>query len=148
MKAGRGERGPARAAGLFTLATAAALVLAAGCSTTSVFETDKAHPSLEMDGKFVKCYGKVVSPYDVPDMLEDHGIDRKTVIHIRVNDLSHLREAQGFRILLARAGYSRTALVTKEHAEAWSRQSAGAAPQPPSRRQERPRVRYRSANED
>lgn len=122
------------------------LALFAGCATKSVFQTDKAHPSLEMDGKFVKYEGRVVSPYDVAGILEDHGVSHDTVIHIRVNQLDHLKEAQGFRILLARAGYSRTALVTKEHAEAWSKQSNDAPAAQP--RRARPRIRYRSADED
>ena len=131
----------------FFILHSAFFILLAGCSTTSVFETDKAHPSLEMDGKYVKYEGNIVSPYEVPDILKQHGVSTKTIIHIRVNQLDHLREAQAFRHVLARAGYNRTALVTKEHAEAWSQQSTkSSSPSNPTK--SRPKIRYRSSTEE
>ena len=123
--------------------------LCCGCSTTSVFETDKAHPSLEMDGNQVKCNGKVVSPYDVPKILEEHGISHDTRIHIRINrvELEHAQAAHLFRHILASAGYSKTSLVTKQHAEAWS-QKAQEPPAPVNDAQAKPQIRYRSADEE
>ena len=122
--------------------------LCCGCSTTSVFETDKAHPSLEMDGNQVKCNGEVVSPYDVPKILEKHGVSHDTRIHIRINqlELEHAQAAHLFRHILARAGYSKTSLVTKQHADAWSQKSIDSQ-SPVNDPQAKPRVRYRSANE-
>ena len=125
------------------------LALFAGCATeSSVFQTDKAHPSLEMVGKQVKCNGEIVSPYDVPKILEEHGVSHDTRIHIRVNQVS-LEDAQAahlFRHVLAQAGYSRSSLVTKEHAEAWSKQTN--SPAAPPKTPAKPRIRYRSADED
>ncbi len=118
----------------------------AGCSSPPVvFQADKSHPTLEMDGQYVMWNGERVSPYDVPEMLDEIGIDRKTTIHIRVIRLD-ANAAQAFRHVLARGGYSRTALVTKEHAEAWSK--ASRQPDLQSNPPVRPRIRYRSADED
>lgn len=130
------------------IAFAAALFgLAAGCVTTSSIETGRAHPSLEIENGYVKIDGKTVKPMEVPEILEEHGISHDTVIHIRLNELDKLNEAQLFRGILANAGYRRTALVTKEHAEAWSR--ASREPAEPARQKPpaRPRLRYRSATE-
>lgn len=114
--------------------------LACGCTTTSSVETGRAHPSLEIENGYVKLDGRVVKPFEVPEILEEHGIAHDTVIHIRLNELDRLREAQLFRAILANAGYRRTALVTKEHAEAWSKsKETGAAAQPAQ--PQRPRLR-------
>lgn len=134
----------ARAFVFFATCSAVALLFT-GCATSSSIETGMAHPSIEIAGKNVKIDGRLVSPWDVPGILEDHGVSHDTVIHIRVLELDHLREAQAFRILLAREGYSRTALVTKEHAEAWSKSSVNSL-RPAQRPQ--PRIRYRSPDED
>lgn len=125
-----------------------ALLLFGGCASETVFQTDKAHPSLELDGNRVLYEGEAVSPYDVAEILEDHGISHDTIIHIRVRQLDHLKEAQAFRHVLARAGYNRTALVTKEHAESWSRESSGGNGAHSANRPSRPPIRYRSADED
>lgn len=132
---------------LHSLLCAIHSTLLSGCSSpASVIQTDKSHPSLELDGNQVRCNGITVSPYDVPKILEEHGVRHDTLIHIRVNGQQYTREAHLFRHVLARGGYSRSALVTKEHAEAWteaSRNPASPVSSPP-----RPRIRYRSANED
>ena len=125
-----------------------ALLLFGGCASDSVFQTDKSHPSLELDGNRVLYEGEVVSPYDVAEILEDHGISHETIIHIRVRQLDHLKEAQAFRHVLARAGYNRTALVTKEHADSWSNETKGGSRSPSASRPSRPPLRYRGADED
>lgn len=122
--------------------------LLSGCSSpSSVIQTDKSHPSLELDGNQVRCNGITVSPYDVPKILEEHGVKHDTLIHIRVKGRQYTREAHLFRHVLARGGYSRSTLVTKEHAEAWSQESNRAA-SPTPKPQQKPRIRYRSAYED
>lgn len=116
-----------------------------GCSSpSSVLQTDKSHPSLEIDGNQVRCNGVTVSPYDVPKILEEHGVSHNTLIHIRVKEQRYTREAHLFRHVLARGGYSHSTLVTKEHAEAWSQESNRAAAR---KLQQKPRIRYRSAYE-
>ena len=100
-----------------------------------------------MDGRQVKCNGEIVSPYDVPKILEQHHISHDTRIYIRVNQIEYTQEAHIFRHVLARAGYSHTTLVTKEHAEAWSQQ-AKESPSPVGSSKPKPRIRYRSANEE
>ena len=101
----------------FALVLGVFAMACAGCRTTSTIETGMAHPSLEIVGSSVRLGGKLVSPWDVPDILEQHGVSHDTVVHIRINELDRLNEAQAFRRLLAMRGYRRTALVTKEHAE-------------------------------
>ena len=142
------------------LAFAAAFALVAGCTTTSALETGMAKPSIEISNGQVMIWGKVVSPRELPEILEEHQVSHDTVIHIRINELDHLREAQMVCSLLTVHGYRRAVLVTKEHAEAWSKSSARLAEEhsasarqeyrPPARQvQERkPKVRYRSADED
>ena len=132
--------------GGFLLAAALAL-MTAGCRTTSSIETGMAHPSLEIVGSGVKFDGNYVSPWEVPDILERHGVKHDTVVHIRLHELDRLKEAQAFRHLLAQHGYRRTALVTKEHTEAWSRERQN-ADAPAASSQKRPKIRYRSASED
>ena len=99
-------------------AVLAAFCALCGCRTTSTIETGLAHPSLEIVGSGVKLHGRYVRPEDVPEILEEHGVKHDTVVHIRLYEFDRMHEAQAFRRLLAHHGYKRTALVTKEHAEA------------------------------
>lgn len=128
----------------FQIALCAALLAVsfAGCRTRSTIETSLAHPSIEIYGSGVKFQGKYVMPQDVPDILERHGVSHDTTIHIRLETLDRLREAQAFRGLLAKHGYRRSALVTREHAES-SVVNREAPPPPPAPVQEAPRRRRR-----
>lgn len=135
---------------LFAVITSAAMLAAlAGCVTAQSFETGREHPSLEIVGSGVKFQGEYVMPDEVPKLLEECGVPHDAVVHIRISQFDRLREAQAFRGrdkarigrdaaefdrlmeaqafrgLLARAGYTRTALVTKEHGESWSQTQSG-----------------------
>ncbi len=107
------------------IVAAAMLSALAGCVTAQSFETGREHPSLEIVGSGVKFQGEYVMPDEVPKLLEECGVPHDAVVHIRISQFDRLREAQAFRGLLARAGYTRTALVTKEHGESWSQTQSG-----------------------
>ena len=110
---------------LFTIAAAALLAAAAcGCATSKMkyLNLDASNPSIEIAHQGIKLNGEYIDPFEIPKILERFEIPKKRVINIRVSDPMQFdgRTAMSLKKLLARHGYSRTALVTKESAEAWS----------------------------
>lgn len=109
------------------LRAAFALLLAAvacGCATSKVkyLNLDAHNPSIEIAPQGIKLNGEYIDPYEIPKILERFEIPKKRVINIRISDPMQFdgRTAMSLKKLLAMHGYSRTALVTKENAEAWS----------------------------
>ena len=110
---------------LFKMAAAALLAAAtSGCATSKVkyLNLDASNPSIEIAPQGIKLNGEYIDPYEVPKILERFEIPKKRVINIRITDPMQFdgRTAMAFKKLLARSGYTKTALVTKESAEAWS----------------------------
>ena len=132
---------------LRVLAMCALAAAATGCVTAHTFETGRDNPSLEIVGGGVKYQGEYVMPQEVPELLEECGVAHDTVIHVRIHEFDRLKEAQLFRGMLARAGYTRVALVTKEHGESWS-QTKARPDEPRTGSPSRPRVRMRKAYEE
>ena len=61
---------------------------------------------------------ELAQPQEVPEILEDYDVPHDRVIHIRLDpDVKDLRPATAVRVGLARAGYTRSILVTERHAE-------------------------------
>jgi len=94
-------------------------LLNCGCTTTRTIELDARNPAIEIKTTGVYFEKELVEVQDVPDRLEDLGIPKDQTIHILVNtevlkDLSKARTLMGY---LAKAGYSRSVLVTKRHAD-------------------------------
>ena len=89
-----------------------------GCVSKRVLEMDRKHPAVSVTRMGVKFGNEFVKPEEVVDILEDYGIPHDRVIHIlREPDVVDLRPARYLMACLAKAGYTRPVLVTKEHAE-------------------------------
>ena len=106
------------------LAALAAVVLAGGCATQrfTYLNLDASNPSIEIAPTGIKVNGEFVDPYEIPKILKQFEIPTNRVISIRISEPKQFdgRTAMALKKLLASAGYSRTALVTKEFAESWS----------------------------
>ena len=89
-----------------------------GCATRQVVELDARHPALTLTTSGVKFGEERVGLGEVAEILEDYDVPHDRVIHILlesdVRDLSPARTLMGY---LSRAGYTRSVLVTKRHAE-------------------------------
>jgi len=101
------------------------LSFCAGCVTDadSDFEIGASRPCVEIT-KLGGCKfaGKFVEPSDVGEMLQKHGVPKSTTIHVLVEDgYDNKRALWVFQHnVLARAGYSRSIVVSKRKFEATS----------------------------
>lgn len=95
-------------------------LLACGCTTTrQTIELDARHPSVRQTATGVYIGDVKVKPERVPGYLDDFDIPHDRTIHILLDeDVRDLRPARFLMACLARAGYTRSVLVTKRHAEA------------------------------
>ena len=89
-----------------------------GCTTHRSLELDARHPAVRVSTRGVLFGDELVRPQEVPEILEDYDVPHDRVIHIRLDpDVKDLRPATAVRVGLARAGYTRSILVTERHAE-------------------------------
>lgn len=105
---------------------AALLAFAGGCATSSgtkYINLDASDPSIVITSRGVKLNDKYVDPKKIPAVLEEFEVPKDRVICMRIDDINDFDGgvARGMKQLLARHGWSRSAIVTKEHAESWSR---------------------------
>lgn len=128
-----------------------ALVGCCGCASgRSSIELDAQHPAVRMTTAGVRFGDSLVRLHEVPSILDDFDVPRSRTIHILLDDdVRDLRPARLLMACLAKAGYTRSVLVTKRHSEALNlgrrkATSPVAAPAPaPAPR----RIRYKKANE-
>ena len=121
--------------------------LCCGCATSRTsIELDARHPALRMTPSGVLFGGKSVRPQDVPGILGDYDVPCHRTIHILLDeDVRDLRPARFLMACLARAGYTRSVLVTKRHAESIVRDRRKAPP--PAAAPAPRRIRYKKSDE-
>ena len=127
------------------------LVGCCGCATRGAIELDADHPSVRMTTHGVMFGEESVLPQEVPEILSDYDVPNDRVIYILleddVKDLGPARTLMGY---LGKAGYTRSVLVTKRHAESINvgkRKPTAAGAVVPKRTGAR-RIRYRKAGEE
>jgi hypothetical protein len=121
----------------------AMLVLHLGCTHTT-YVSDSKHPEVEFteDGRLL-WRGKFIELHELPELLEDSGVSKKSQIDIRVSErMRSFKAPRMLLFILRRAGYTRGVLVTKKKAY-----SEASAPAPgPRGRQVQPsagKIRYK-----
>lgn len=96
---------------------ALAAAFAAGCTHERIVNDSK-NPEVEYtENGDLKWRGEFIDPEDLPDLLEDAEVGKKSQINIRVPPT--IRSLKGPRLLLfmlRRAGYTRAVLVTEKKA--------------------------------
>ena len=130
---------------LVRMLSMAALAAVAGCSHTSYVASSK-NPEVEFteDGGLT-WRGRFIELDELPEILEDAGVSRKSQIDIRVSERMHsLKAPRALLFILRKAGYTRGVLVTKKQAR-----SSSSAPPPkspakiPENRPQRGKIRYK-----
>ena len=132
---------------VFMVRTLSMVVFAAvaGCSHTSYVASSK-NPEVEFaeDGGLT-WRGRFIELDELPEILEDAGVSRKTQIDIRVSErMRSLKAPRALLFILRRAGYTRGVLVTKKQAR-----SSSSAPLPeypaqiPQAHPQRGKIRYK-----
>ena len=172
-----GKHDGRNAAGVFA-ALAGLVILAGGCVSTRQIDVSRAHTEIRIvDAKDVYIGDERVDPSEVPQMLEDCGIPHDTVIYFKADDalrrewddfhrmqggractsrnggeaFKDLRSIDVFRMLLLKAGYNKSVLVSDrltsaEHVRTQKRRSsAGVSSRGTTGKSQK--VRYRRSNE-
>ena len=118
--------------------------LVAGCTHTT-YVADSKNPEVEFveDGGLL-WRGRFIELDELPDLLEDAGVSKKTQIDIRVSErMRSLKAPRVLLFILRRAGYTRGVLVTKKRAYS----SSSTPPPKPSVQQMAPKtgkkIRYK-----
>lgn len=122
----------------------AAAIVVSGCAHTT-YISDSKHPEVEFseDGG-LKWRGRFIELEELPELLEDSGVDRKSQIDIRVSErMRSLKAPRRLLFILRRAGYTRGVLVTKKKAYSHSNMPPPKAKQQAEPRQARPKIRYK-----
>lgn len=127
-----------------------ALLAASGCMTRRSITLDAQNPAVRVSVNGVLFGDTFVKAAEVPEILDDYDVPRERVIHIFLDkDVKNLTEARFLMGMLAKAGYTRSVLVTKRHSE-----SVNIGRKKPSGRQSsavvRPaarKIRYKHAGE-
>ena len=122
----------------------AAAIAVSGCAHTT-YISDSKHPEVEFseDGG-LKWRGRFIELEELPELLEDSGVDRKSQIDIRVSErMRSLKAPRRLLFILRRAGYTRGVLVTKKKAYSHSNTPPPKAKQQAEPRQARPKIRYK-----
>lgn len=120
------------------------LVVLFGCTHTS-YIADSKHPEVEFseDGGLM-WRGRFIKLHELPELLEDSGVDRKSQIDIRVSERMHsLAEPRKLLFILRKAGYTRGVLVTKKKAYSKSSVPLPKAAEKPVQKQPRRKIRYK-----
>ena len=123
---------------------ALAAVLFSGCAHTS-YIADSKNPEVEFseDGGLM-WRGRFIELGELPELLEDAGVDKKSQIDIRVPDRMHsLKAPRVLLFILRRAGYTRGVLVTKKKAYSSSTMPPPKKPVQRTQPQNRRKIRYK-----
>ena len=114
-----------------------------GCTHTT-YVADAKHPEVEFseDGG-LKWRGRFIELEELPELLEDAGVSRKSQIDIRVSErMRSLKAPRVLLFILRKAGYTRGVLVTEKRAY-----SEVANPPPPVTRKptapQKKKIRYK-----
>jgi hypothetical protein len=102
---------------LLNICSLIAVAVLCGCSHTT-YVSDSKHPEVEFseDGGLL-WRGRFIDLEDLPELLEDSGVDKKSQIDIRVSErMRSLKAPRMLLFILRRAGYTRGVLVTKKKA--------------------------------
>ena len=121
------------------IAMTVAFAVLSGCTHTT-YVSDSKHPEVEFseDGGLM-WRGRFIELGELPELLEDAGVDKKSQIDIRVPDRMHsLKAPRVLLFILRRAGYTRGVLVTKKKAY-----SSSTMP-PPKQTVQQPQLQQRS----
>lgn len=122
-----------------------------GCTTRQVCVLDGRDPDVRVSTQGVLFDDRFVQPTEVAEILEDNDIPRDRTIHILLDpDVKDLREARFLMACLARAGYKRPILVTKQHGESFSlgrKPSRSVAPRQSAPAAAPRQIRYKRASE-
>lgn len=172
-----GKHDGRNAAGVFAV-LAGLVLLTGGCVSTRQIDVSRAHTEIRIvDAKDVYIGDERVDPAEVPQMLEDCGIPHDTVIYFKADDAlrrewDEFRQTQGgkdcssenggaafqdlrnidvFRMLLLKAGYNKSVLVSDRLTAAERVKSppsgAGGSVRKKAAPASRPKVRYRRSRE-
>ena len=96
---------------------ASVAILFSGCTHTT-YIADSKNPEVEFseDGGLM-WRGRFIELEDLPELLEDAGVDKKSQVDIRVSErMRSLKAPRTLLFILRRAGYTRGVLVTKKKA--------------------------------
>lgn len=110
---------------------AVACTLFCGCAHTT-YVADAENPEVEFteDGSLL-WRGRYIELGELPGLLEDAGVDRKSQIDIRVSQrIRSLKAPRQLLFILRRAGYTRGVLVTRKRAYS---ESPSPSPKPQAR---------------
>jgi hypothetical protein len=118
-------------------------ILFSGCTHTT-YIADSKNPEVEFseDGGLL-WRGRFIKLEELPDLLEDAGVDKKSQIDIRVSErMRSLKAPRVLLFILRRAGYTRGVLVTKK--KAYSSSTMPSPKQPVQQQpQQRKKIRYK-----
>lgn len=129
---------------VLNLFLSAAAIVFSGCTHTA-YVSDSKHPEVEFseDGGLL-WRGRYIALEELPELLEDSGVSRKSQIDIRVSErMRSLKAPRRLLFILRRAGYTRGVLVTKKKAYS---HSSTPPPKPPLQvlpQSQRRRIRYK-----
>ena len=122
----------------------AAFILLSGCTHTT-YVSDSKHPEVEFteDGGLL-WRGKFIELHELPELLEDSGVSKKSQIDIRVSErMRSLKAPRVLLFILRRAGYTRGVLVTKKKAYSEGSASPSKPLQQQAQPQQRRKIRYK-----
>ena len=129
---------------VLNLFLSAAAIVFSGCTHTA-YVSDSKHPEVEFseDGGLL-WRGRYIALEELPELLEDSGVSRKSQIDIRVSErMRSLKAPRRLLFILRRAGSTRGVLVTKKKAYS---HSSTPPPKPPLQvlpQSQRRRIRYK-----
>lgn len=120
-----------------------------GCTTQRIVELDAKHPSIRVANSGLYCGDRQVKVDELTDILKSNDIPKTRTIHILLDpEVKDLSGAKFVMAYLARAGYTRPVLVTKQHGESFTtgrKPKKGGFSAPVA--QPKQKIRYKKANE-
>lgn len=126
------------------IVSALAAILFSGCAHTT-YIADSKNPEVEFseDGGLM-WRGRFIKLEELPELLEDAGVDKKSQIDIRVSErMRSLKAPRVLLFILRRAGYTRGVLVTKKKAYSSSTTPPPKQPVQQPQPQQRRKIRYK-----
>ena len=118
---------------------ASVAILFSGCTHTT-YIADSKNPEVEFseDGGLM-WRGRFIELEELPELLEDAGVDKKSQVDIRVSErMRSLKAPRTLLFILRRAGYTRGVLVTTKKA------SSSSTMPPPKQTVQQPQPQQRS----
>ena len=123
---------------------ASVAILFSGCTHTT-YIADSKNPEVEFseDGGLM-WRGRFIELEELPELLEDAGVDKKSQVDIRVSErMRSLKAPRTLLFILRRAGYTRGVLVTKKKAYSSSTMPPPKQTVPQPQLQQRSKIRYK-----